>query len=95
MDHRIDITVKEWGRDAVNADRLLGALHEILPAAEAVIDQNVRTGELTASFVIAGREIVAAVSEATRVLGLASARAGLGAPHIVAVVAREGALLAV
>jgi hypothetical protein len=89
VDHRIDITVAECGRDPENGDRLLGALYDIGPAAEAVIDQNVSTGNLTASFVIEGETMGSAVKEGIDVFAAAAARAGLGTPHAIALSAAE------
>ena len=89
MDHRIDITVAECGRDSENGDKLLGALYDIEPGAEPVIDQNVSTGKLTASFVVSGETMGAAVKDGIDMFAAAAMRAGLGRPHAVALSAAE------
>jgi hypothetical protein len=76
VNHRIDITMAEGGRDPENGDRLLGAIYELLPAADGVIDQNVQTGELTVSFVIGGDTMGSAVKRGIDVFVLATDRAG-------------------
>jgi hypothetical protein len=89
VDHRIDITVAQCGRDPENGDKLLGALYDIEPSTEAVIDQNVSTGKLTASFVMAGDTMGAAVKRGIDVFAAAAVRAGLGTPHAIALSAAE------
>jgi hypothetical protein len=89
VEHRIDITIAERGRDPENGDRLLGALHELVPGAEGVTDQNLETGDLTVSFVIDGDSMGSAVKQAIDVFALATDRAGFGSPCAVAMSAAE------
>ena len=76
MEHRIDITIAERGHDPESADRLLGALYELAPEADGVIDQNLRSGELTVSFVVDGDTMGSAVKRGIDVFAVATDRAG-------------------
>lgn len=89
MDHRIDITVAGEGGDPETGDRLLGALYEVLPTADAVIDQNVETGELTATFVVTGETTGEAAKRGIDAFVLAADRAGIDSPRTVAVAAAQ------
>jgi hypothetical protein len=87
VDHRIDITVAGEGADPATGDRLLGALHEVLPTADAVIDQNIETGDLTATFVVDGESTGEAAKRGIDVFALAADRAGMDSLHTVAIAA--------
>jgi hypothetical protein len=75
--------------DPANGDRLLGALHEVLPSADAVIDQNLETGDLTATFVVGAETTGEATKRGIDVFALATDRAGLDSPRTVAIAATE------
>jgi hypothetical protein len=85
MDHTISITIAEHGRRSQNGDRLLGALSELRPNADPVIDQNIETGAITAAFQVAANDMGAAVKDGLEVITEAAARAGLHPLHVVSV----------
>jgi hypothetical protein len=77
VDHRIEITIADEVRDAGRCDRLLEALYDLLPSPDAVIDQDLEGGSLTAAFVVAGESTVQAAQAGIGVFEAASARAGV------------------
>ena len=83
MDHRIEITIADEVRDAGTSDRLLEALYDLLPSPDAVIDQDLEGGSLTAAFVVAGESTAQAAQAGIGAFEAASARAGVGSPRAI------------
>ena len=77
MDHQIEITVTEHGHDPDSGDRLVGAFYDLRPEVDAVVDQNVKTGDLTATFILDAEGAEEAVNEGLRHFMEAARRAGL------------------
>jgi hypothetical protein len=87
VDHRIEITIPDEGRDAVTGDRLVEALYDLLPAADAVVDQNIEDGLLTATFVVPGGTATEAARTGIGLFAHATFRAGVRPPQSVSVAA--------
>jgi hypothetical protein len=85
LEHEIQITVAEHGRDAENGDRLLGTFRATDPATEVVIDQNVATGHLTATFIVDDSDARTAFDRGAELFATAMVDAGLGATRVLAV----------
>ena len=85
MEHQIDITIAEHGRDPENGDALLGAFEVARPGIEVVIDQNIRTGHLTATFFIEGDTVQDAVQEGILTFATAATSAGFEPSDVIAV----------
>ncbi len=85
MDHRIEITIPDEGRDAQTGDRLVEALYGLLPAADAVVDQNLEAGVLTATFVVDGGTATEAARAGLGTFEHATLRAGVRPPDSVSI----------
>jgi hypothetical protein len=85
MEHQIEITVTEHGRDPEHGDQLLGAFHEIEPGADAVMDQDVNAGTLTATFIISADEVEEAVRRGFELFAAAAMQADLTPTRVLAV----------
>ena len=83
MNHRIEITIVDEIRDAGTSDRLLDALYDLLPSPDAVIDQDIEGGSLTAAFVVTGDSTAQAARAGIVVFEAASARAGVDRPEAI------------
>jgi hypothetical protein len=83
VDHRIEITIPDDGRHAETGDRLIEAFYEFLPAADAVIDQNLEAGLLTATFFLEGGTATEAAKAGVGLFELAADRAGMDTPDSV------------
>ena len=85
MDHQIDITVSDHGREPDNGDRLLGGFEEVADNTDVVIEQNLESGRLTATFFIEAKSIEDAVRAGIVAFASAAAAGGLGPSRVVAV----------
>ncbi len=83
MEHRVEITISEHGRAADNGDRLLGGFHALSPEVEAVIDQSLQTGHLTATFFVDEEDAQEAVENGAHVFAAALVEAGLTLTRVI------------
>ena len=84
MEHQIDITIAEHGRDLENGDTLLGAFLQAKPGIDVVLDQNLETGHLTSTFFLSGDTVQDAIQEAIMVFATAATTAGFEPSDVVA-----------
>jgi hypothetical protein len=90
MDHQIEITVAEAGRDPNNGDNLLSAFQKT--HGDVVVEQETQSGRLTAVFFVEARSVEEAVNDGILVFARAAASAGLEPTRVIAVAAAEAAL---
>jgi len=83
MEHRVAITISGHGRDAQNGDALLGAFHDVHPEADAVVDQNIETGNMTATFIVDAEGATDAVERGAAIFAEALIQATLPLTQVV------------
>jgi hypothetical protein len=85
IQHQIEITITEHGRDPESGDSLVSAFYEVAPEADAVSDQNTATGTLAVTFVIDAENVEHAVRDGFRLFATAAKRAQLKPTKVIAV----------
>jgi hypothetical protein len=85
LEHQIDITIAEHGRDPENGDALLGAFEATRPGIDVVIDQNVQSGQITATFFLEADSVEDAVQEGILTFATAATAAGFEPSEVTAV----------
>lgn len=85
MEHQFEITVAEHGRNPESGNDLLTSFLDLSPGIEAVMDQDVDTGTLTATFIVAAEDAEAAFRQGADLFTTAVVEAGLAPTRVVAV----------